>query len=194
MNRVAAVLFGVAGVLTLVGTAMYTFLEPTYYDASTFTDYVSVIGLSVALIVTGAALVVLWRNPPVQRGALFLLFAGIGVTAMGIGNLLEDAFDIEAGVWGFLGGGLTMLVSLIIAGISALTVDNPRRWSGLFLLFASSGAMLGLGLAMMGVSWILFGLWLAYEHRGFVIAQALTVIPAAVAIYYLYASDLTLPG
>jgi len=194
VNRVVAILFGVAGTLTLLGTAMYTFYEPTYYDASTFGDYVSVVGLSAAVILTGIALLVLWRDPPVLRGSLFLLLAGIGATAMGMGNLLEDAFDVEAGVWGFFGGGIAMLVSLIIAGISALTVDSPKRWSGLFLLFAAPGATLGFGLVMMGVSWILFGLWLAYEHRGFVIALGLAVIPAAATIFYLYADDLSLPG
>jgi uncharacterized membrane protein YccF (DUF307 family) len=46
----------------------------------------------------------------------------------------------------------------------------------------------------MGVSWILFGLWLAYEHRAFVVAIVLAVIPAAATILYLYADDLELPG
>lgn len=194
MNRVAAILFGVAGILTLLGTAVYTFYEPTYYDASTFGDYLSVVSLSAALVMTGAALIVLWRDPPVQRGSVFLLLGGVGAAAMGMGNLLEDAFDVEAGVWGFFGGGIAMLVSLIIAGISALTVDAPRRWSGLFLLFAAPGATLGFGLVMMGVSWILFGLWLAYEHRAFVVAIVLAVIPAAATILYLYADDLEVPG
>jgi hypothetical protein len=194
VNRVAAILFGVAGILTLLGTAVCTFYEPTYYDASTFGDYLSVVLLSAALVMTGVALVVLWRDPPVQRGSVFLLLGGVGAAAMGMGNLLEDAFDVEAGVWGFFGGGIAMLVSLIIAGISALTVDAPGRWSGLFLLFAAPGATLGFGLVMMGVSWILFGLWLAYEHRAFVVAIVLAVIPAAATILYLYADDLEVPG
>ena len=194
MNRFAAILFGAAGSLTLLGTAAYTFYEPTYYDASTFGDYLSVVLLSAALVMTGVALVVLWGDPPVQRGSVFLLLGGVGAAAMGVGILLEDAFDVEAGVWGFFGGGIALLVSLIIAGISALTVDTPRRWSGLFLLFAAPGATLGFGLVMMGVSWILFGLWLAYEHRAFVVAIVLAVIPAAATILYLYADDLELPG
>ena len=194
MNRVAAVLFGAAGILTLLATAVYTFYEPTYYDASTFGDYLSVVLLSAALVMTGVALVVLWRDPPVQRGSVFLLLGGIGAAAMGMGNLLEDTFDVEAGVWGFFGGGIALLVSLIIAGILALTVVAPRRWSGLFLLFAAPGATLGFGLVMMGVSWILFGLWLAYEHRAFVVAIVLAAIPAAATILYLYADDLEVPG
>jgi hypothetical protein len=103
VNRVAAILFSVAGILTLLGTAAYTFYEPIYYDASTFGDYLSVVLLSAALVTTGVALVVLWRDPPVQRGSVFLLLGGVGAAAMGMGNLLEDAFDVEAGVWSFFG-------------------------------------------------------------------------------------------
>jgi hypothetical protein len=44
------------------------------------------------------------------------------------------------------------------------------------------------------VSWILFGLWLAYEHRAFVVAIVLAVIPAAATILYLYADDFEIPG
>lgn len=109
-NRVAAIVFGVAGIVTLLGTAAYTFYEPAYYDASTLGDYLSVVVLSAALVTTGVALVVLWSDPPVQRGSVFLVVGGVGAVAMGMGNLLEDAFDVEAGIWGFLGGGVVFVV------------------------------------------------------------------------------------
>lgn len=189
MNRTTAISFGAAGVLALVGSLLYAVSEPTYYDASTFTDYLSVVGLSATFVVTGIALVLLWRDPPVRRGSLFLLLAGIGAAASGLGNLFEDAFDVDAAVWAFFGGGLLMFVTLPIAGIAALTVRSPRRWSGLFLLFAASGATLGFGIVMMGVSWILFGLWIVYQHRAFVIAIAVAVIPALATAFYLYADD-----
>jgi hypothetical protein len=119
--------------------------DPTYYDPSTFIDYLAVMSLTTIFVVTGVALLLLWRDPSVRRGSLFLLFAGIGAAAVGLGNLSEDAFDVEAAVWVFFGGGLLMLVSLLVAGIAALTVRSPRRWSGLFLLLAAPGVMLGLG-------------------------------------------------
>ncbi|GMQ84903.1 MAG: hypothetical protein BMS9Abin07_0468 [Acidimicrobiia bacterium] len=189
MNRTTAIVFGVAGVLALSGSALHAVSEPAYYDPSAFIDYLAVVSLTTIFVVTGVALVLLWRDPPVRRGSLFLLLAGIGAAAVGLGNLFEDAFDVEAAVWVFFGGGLLMLVSLPIAGIAALTVHSPRRWSGLFLLFAAPGAILGFGFVMMGVSWILFGLWIVYQHRAFVIAIAVAAVPALATVFYLYGDD-----
>ena len=189
MNRTTAIWFGAAGVLALAGSALHAVSEPTYYDPSTFIDYLSVVSLTTIFVVTGVALVLLWRDPPVKRGAVFLLLAGIGAAAVGLGNLFEDAFDVEAAVWVFFGGGLLMLVSLPIAGVAALTVRSPQRWSGLFLLFAAPGAILGFGFVIMGVSWILFGLWIVYQHRAFVIALAVAAVSEVVIAFYLYADD-----
>jgi hypothetical protein len=61
--------------------------DPTYYDPSTFIDYLAVMSLTTIFVVTGVALLLLWRDPPVRRGSLFLLFAGIGAAAVGLGNL-----------------------------------------------------------------------------------------------------------
>jgi hypothetical protein len=130
-------------------------------------------------------LILLWRDPPVKRGSLFLLLAGIGAIAEGAGNLLEDVFNIESAVWGFFVGGIVMMVSLIIAGVAALTVNSPMRWSGLFLLLAVPGALLGFGAVMMGVAWVLFGLWIVYQHRAFVIAIAVLWVPLVVAGTYV---------
>ena len=189
MSRSTAIWFGVAGVLTLLTWVIFTTSDPAYYDAATLTDYVAVVGLTGSFVVTGIALMLLWRDPPVKRGSLFLLLAGIGAVAVGVGDLLEDAFNIEDAVWLFFGGGLLMMVSLIVAGVSALTVRSPRRWSGLFLLFAVPGGLLGFGAVMLGVSWILFGLWLVFEHRAFVIALAVAAVPALAIAIDLYWAD-----
>jgi hypothetical protein len=181
--------FGVAGALALAGSALHALSEPVYYDPSTVGDYLAVMSTTTIYVVTGIALVLLWRDPPVRRGSLFLLLAGIGAAAVGLGNLFEDAFDVEAAVWIFFGGGILMLVSLPIAGIAALTVRSPQRWSGLFLLFAAPGAMLGFGFVIMGVSWILFGLWIVYQHRAFVIALAVAAVSELAIAFYLYADD-----
>ena len=186
MSRSAAVWFGVAGVSALVRYFL-EFADPVYYNPASLIDYAAVVSATLVFVATGIALVLLWRNPPVDRGSLFLLFAGVGAVAEGLGNLFEDVFNVEAAVWAFFGGGLVMMVSLIVAGIAALTVDSPRRWSGLFLLVAFPGGMLGFGLVMMGVSWVLFGLWIVYEHRGYVIALAVAAVPALAYSVYLYA-------
>jgi hypothetical protein len=189
VNRATAIAFGAAGFLALSGSVLHAVSDPTYYDPSTFIDYLAVMSLTTIFVVTGVALLLLWRDPPVRRGSLFLLFAGIGAAAVGLGNLSEDAFDVEAAVWVFFGGGLLMLVSLLVAGIAALTVRSPRRWSGLFLLLAAPGVMLGFGGVIMGVSWILFGLWIVYQHRAFVIALAIAAAAELAIAFYLYADD-----
>jgi hypothetical protein len=194
MNRATAIAFGAAGVLALAGSALHSLSEPVYYDPSTVGDYFAVMSLTTIYVVTGIALVLLWRDPPVKRGSLFLLLAGIGAVTAGLGDLFEDAFDVEAAVWAFFGGGLLMMLTLVIAGVAALTVRSPRRWSGLFLLLGATGAMLGFGIVMMGVTWILFGLWIVYQHRALVIALAIAAVSALLIAFYLYADDLSLPG
>lgn len=189
MNRTTAAWFGAAGVLSLFTWVIFTIAEPTYYAAASVTDHLSVVGLSTALVVTGVALISLWRDPPLRRGSSFILLAGIGAVAEGLGNLFEDTFGVEAAVWAFFGGGILLIVGLFAAGIAALTVPSPRRWAGLFLLFAVPGGMLGFGGVMMGTAWILLALWIVSERRAVVIAQAVAVIPAVAIAVDLYWSD-----
>lgn len=189
MSRTTALWFWVAGALTLFTWVLFTINDPVYYDVATLTDYAAVLGLTGSFLVTGFALILLWRDPPVKRGSRFLLLAGIGALAVGVGDLLEDAFNVEDAVWLFFGGGILLMVSLIVAGVAALTVRSPRRWSGLFLLFAVPGGMLGFGMAMLGVSCILLGLWIVYEHRAFVIALAVAAVPALTIAIDLYCAD-----
>ncbi len=185
-NRSSGAWFVLAGVSALVGWGLYEIADPVYYDASSVSDYLAVVALTSVFVATGVALILLWRDPPVVRGSVFLLFAGVGAAAEGLGNLFEDAFDIEAAVWAFFGGGLVMMLSLLIAGVIALTDSSPRRWSGLFLLFALPGGMLGFGTIMMGVSWILFGLWIVFRFSAFVIALIVAGVPAVATAIYLY--------
>jgi len=185
-NRSSGAWFAFAGVSALLGWGFHEIADPVYYDASSVSDYLAVVALTSVFVATGIALILLWRNPPVARGSVFLLFAGVGAAAEGLGNLFEDAFDIEAAVWAFFGGGLVMMLSLLIAGIIALTDSSPRRWSGLFLLFALPGGMLGFGMVMMGVSWILFGLWIVFQFRALVIALVVAAVPAVATAIYLY--------
>jgi len=175
--------------VALSGTALYAFADPAYYDAESFIDYSAVVFLTVHGLATGTALIVLWRNPPVARGSLFVLFAGIGAVAQGLGDLFEDAFGIEDAAWIWFGGGVVLLLSLLIAGIAVLTVGSPQRWSGLFLVVAAPGAMYGFGLVMMGVAWVLFALWIVYQHRAFVVAMSIFAVTALGTAIYLYGDD-----
>jgi hypothetical protein len=188
MNRAAGVWFGVAGALTLTLSllAVSLFDDAAYYDAESFGDYFVVVSLTSIFLLTGVALIVLWRDPPVRRGSVFILLAGPGAVASGLDNLLEDVFSVESAVWAFFGGRLAIMASLIVAGLAALTVDSPRRWSGLFLLLGVPGALTGFGLVIMGVSWILFGLWLVYQRRAFIVALSIAAVPLVAAGIYVY--------
>lgn len=54
---------------------------------------------------------------------------------------------------------------------------------------AVPGGMFGFGAVMMGVSWILFGLWIVYQHRASVVALAGAAIPALATAICLYGDD-----
>ena len=69
MSRSTAIWFGAAGVLSLFTWVIFTFGDPVYYDATTLTDYAAVVGLTMSFSVTGIALILLWRDPPVKRGS-----------------------------------------------------------------------------------------------------------------------------
>lgn len=173
-----------ATAVTLYVLAETVLGDTAYYDAKTLGDYATVAIVTSILVLNGIALLLLWRDPPVPRGAVFLLLAGIGAIAEGVGNLLEDVFGIEDAVWAFFGGGILYMVSLLIAGVAALTVDSPNRWSGLFLLLGVPSAMLGFGWVIAGVSWVLFGSWILTRHRHLVIAVATAAVPlTALGIY-----------
>jgi hypothetical protein len=186
LQRHAAVWFGFAGVWAVGASLLHTLAEPAYYAAASLVDYAAVISLTGVFVATGVALILLWRDPVVGRGSFLLLLAGIGAVSLGLGNLFEDAFNIEAAVWAFFGGGLLLMLSLLAAGVAALTADSPGRWSGVFLLFAVPGGMLGFGAVMMAGSWILFGFWLVLRHRAFVAAVAAATLPALAITTYLY--------
>ena len=182
MSRIAAKWFIAAGAIGLSLYVVVSLLleDAEYYDASTFGDYVFVTGVTTILVLAGVPLVLLWRDPPVSRGSFLLLTAGLGAIAEGLGNFLEDVFDVEAAVWLFFGGGIVLMLSLLGAGILALTVNSPDRWSGLFLLLGVPGGMLGFGWVVLGVSWILFGFWILHRHRYLVVATAAAVVPLGV--------------
>lgn len=185
-RRRAAGWFGLAGVWALVAWAIHELADPAYYDAESLIDYASVVSLTGVFVATGVALILLWRDPLTNRGAASLLFAGIGAVALGLGNLFEDVFGIGVAVWAFFGGGLLMMIGLIVAGLAALTDQSSARWSGLFLLFAVPGGMLGFGGVMMAVSWILFAGWIVSQRFAFVAALAAAVVPALAIAGYLY--------
>jgi hypothetical protein len=179
VNRLAGVWFVGTGATGLILWALFSLIlgDAEYYAADSFGDYAAVVAVTLILVITGIPLILLWRNPPVGRGAFLLLLAGIGIIAEGIGNLLEDIFGLDQAVLLFFGGGMLYMVSLLIAGVLAFTVSGPQRWSGLFLLLGVPAGMLGFGWVIAGVSWVLFGGWLITASQKFVTAMAVAAVP-----------------
>lgn len=162
MSRAGMVWFLVAGVCA-IARWLIEFADVQYYDPESLLDYSAVILQTAAGLATGVALIVLWRNPPVKRGAFLIGLGGVAAIAQGLGNLFEDAFGWGWAEWGFFIGGMGFVITVAAAGILTLTVRSPMRWSGLFLLLGSTGGMLGFGLLLMGATWIGFSLWI-YSH------------------------------
>jgi hypothetical protein len=136
------------------------FADIQYYDPDSLLDYSGVILQTAAGVTTAIALLILWRDPPVRRGAFFIGLGGVAAMAQGLGNLVEDGLGWEWGVWGFFIGGVGMLFTLALAGTLAMTVRQSLRWSGVFLILGATGALLGLGLLIMGLTWIAFSFWI----------------------------------
>ena len=153
--------FALAGVLTLIRQAI-ELADPAYYDPVSSLDYAAAWLTSVAGATVAIALFMWWRWSPIRRGSLVLPIAAAGAATFGIGNVLGDVFDVEAGDLLWYVGGVTMFAGLILAGLLALTVRDTYRWSGLFLIiyaggwgFPDSGGWWLAGAALVGM-----GFWL----------------------------------
>ena len=80
--------FLVAGVYA-IARWLIEFADVQYYDPESLLDYSAVILQTAAGLATGVALIVLWRNPPVKRGA-FLIGLGAARSALRIPEWKDD--------------------------------------------------------------------------------------------------------
>ncbi len=149
--RIASV---VAGLVALVGLFV-GLADPAYYDPVTFIDWVSAALNTAGPLAAGWALFVWWTVTSVRRGAFLILIGAIAATVFGLGNLVEDIFGLDWGFYLFGLGGMATVLSLALAGILALSVRSPLRWTGLFLLGVAAGPALD-SAAVWVVVWIAF--------------------------------------
>ena len=155
----------VAGTLALASTGLNIF-GPAYYAPQGVLDYLAVVLFTTTLLASGFAMIELFRNPLLRWRPWPLLFPAGGAIAAGLGNLLEDVFNIEWAEWAFLFGGVTMVFGLVIAGLAMLLVKSHRRWTGLPLI--AGGVCFGLGdvgVPLMGLTWLAFGTVLVLLDR-----------------------------
>ena len=158
--RPIAVLFGAAGVLTLIRQVI-EHTDPAYYDPVTTLDYAAAWLTSIAGFIVAAAFAMWGRRSPIRRGSWLLLVASVAWALAAVGNLLGDVFDMSIGETLWTAGVIGFVLTLV-AGMVALTVNSPYRWSGLFLIgyaagigFPDSG-----GLWLSGLSLVAMGFWI----------------------------------
>lgn len=153
--------FILSGVL-VAGRAVVELTEPVYWNPVSIIDYAAAILTTVAWVVTGVAFILWWQSKPARRVAVLLLVSGAGTAVSGVGNLLEDVFDIEFGEFLFTFGGMVGAIAILGAAILWLTVSDVMRWSGLFLVFFVAGSVFpdNGGQFLSALSLLALGLWL----------------------------------
>ena len=130
--------FVVSGVLVMIRVVVGQY-DPVHWSPASTLDYTAVVMTSISWLAIAVALFLLWQTTPIRRGAALLLVAAIGFVMAAVGNLFEDALDVEFGVWMFLVGLSAAVLATVVAGVSALTVSHPLRWTGLFLIAYVAG-------------------------------------------------------
>jgi hypothetical protein len=151
------------GVIALIGF-LVGLADPAYYSPETPTDYLAAGLNSVGPFVAAAALFIWWRTTPIRRGVFLILVAAAAAFVWGLGNLIEDILDYE---WGFIlfgVGGITTVLASALAGVVALTVRDPFRWSGLFLLGVAAGPAADSAL-VWAVVWLAFVVYLGQFNQ-----------------------------
>ena len=158
--------FGAAGVLVTVRAGL-EIADPVYWEPVSPLDYAAVVLTTVGWVAAGWAVILLSRRPEMRRASLVLGVAGVGLVIEGLGNLLEDLFDLTWGGDLYSWGGIVGAVSLIVGCGLALTVRHPLRWSALFLLafvaggiFPDDGGLFVSGLSLIGLAY-----WLLTQQR-----------------------------
>lgn len=164
--RAAAITFLASGV-AIITRAIIGLADPTYWNPESLLDYTAAILSTIAWVLAGAALILWFLATPEHRLRWFLLIAGVGVAVSGVGNLLEDVFDMPVGEFLFTIGGMVGALALMMATLAVLTVAGPVRWSAAFLFLFVAGSTFpdDGGEFVMGASIIGLGFWLLTMSR-----------------------------
>lgn len=157
----------IGGIIHLVRAGI-EFLNPVYWDPSTWFDYSAVILTTLQEILFALVLLFMLRLAPPLKGImakiwrLVITVAILGSFISGVGNLLEDAFRLsEIGNFMFSYGGLGGGIGLMLTFFSALTLSEIRgRWSWFYIVpllavifFSDYGGFItGLGLIILSIS------------------------------------------
>ena len=136
--------------------------EPSYDAPESPLDYAAVVILSLALLATATALLVVRREVTPPRASLPILLASLAASATGLASLVEKAFGVDAASNVFVYGARTFFGALAVGGLLTVTGSAPQRSAGIALLVNAAAYFLGQSQYMaMAIAW----LWLASEAR-----------------------------
>ena len=144
--------------------------DPDYWDCNSSNDYVlngidTVAFLALGLTVAG--LVHLYRSEIGGRKALIGSLAAAGFAAAGVANLFEHCAGLEALGFVYVVG-LLLAMLLLVAFILALRSATIESWLVWLLLFGTGAALLLAnqgGLVAFGGAWFVFGVVLLQKSR-----------------------------
>ena len=149
-----------------LGSVALEALAESSDDPRSVADHAAVLVVSAALLGAGAALAFLRRygaRRSRRAGSLGLAVAGGGAALAGVGNAVELGLGVSAFGLLFALGTMTLLVGLLIAGVSVLTAAAPWRWAGLAVVPLAVGFAVGEGpgFVLVGLTWIVLATLLA---------------------------------
>ena len=153
--------FVIAGVLVTIRAAI-GLADPVYWSPASTLDYSAAILQSFVWLAAGWALFLLWRTIPLRRGSVFLLIGAVGSATLAVANFLEDVLGFAFAGWFYMIGGGIGVIAILVGGVLILTVNDPLRWIGLFLVvwFVGGAAPDDWGDFVSGVSLLGLGVWL----------------------------------
>ncbi len=161
-----------AGALMIAHGLILILLQPHFWAASSFSDYLSIALTSITFLALVGGLVGLHARQTGRCGKMERLekisffLAVLGATVAAISNVAEDGFHIPLMGWVFIASAFILLFGLLLLAIATLLANVLPRWYGWTLLVGSLGLLLNNllangGMILFGLTWIVLGyaLW-----------------------------------
>lgn len=170
--RFGGVVGVLAGVLLIAHGLILILLQPHFWAASSFSDYLSIALTSITFLVLVGGLVGLHARQAGRCGKLeglekiSFFLAVLGATVAAVSNFAEDWLHIPFMGWVFIASAFILLFGLLLLAIATLGANVLPRWYGWMLLVGSLGILLNNllangGMILFGLTWIVLGyaLW-----------------------------------
>ena len=162
--RFGGVVGVLAGVLMIAHGLILILLQPHFWAASSFSDYLSIALTSITFLALVGGLVGLHARQAGRCGKLeglekiSFFLAVLGATVAAVSNFAEDWLHIPLMGWVFILGSYILFAGLLLLAIATIRAEVLPRWYGWTLLVGLLGLLLNNLLANGGM--ILFGLTL----------------------------------